>query len=1035
MGTGRQLVAEQDARPVSFRSTGSRSRTLRVVTALTLIVGFLVGGAGSLRTHAQDAGSLVLPDSYPAAITLNDTQFTFDRPSLLTTDDLESAGSESDVALFTRNRSDAAYATVGGGPVVRYVLSNLEAPANPCLGEEFSSLETSNATYAYAGPEPDINPGDLDPVPGASLTLNGSSAPLFVLPDAGDVPAEYWANAGQDLERFVLVNEVGLPPQLTGAVTVGNLDLTEPVEVTDSVDVASLDRVGCAGPFPAFVDVSEPTVAFVQVGDRLFSFTATQTDAAPAASASESASASAPSSASAAAPASAPASASTPAASAEGTTGPTATATSEASNAATPAETATATVTEEATAGVTPDASTPDGMTPTVATGDSTAGPPNVLPAGYPGNLIIGNVEYIFDRTVPLDPTTLATLDPTDNGQLYGPADGATDRVFLQQDGGPLTRYLALTGFDGVNTCLSEVSSFQPLTVADATYVFVGIDPDLTITVLVQINGSFDINGQSSQVYVDDAAANPFAEVFADTPEGLYRFTLLSANGVPLMLSPSFAVGDQTATFDADVTDSTDLSSLARVGCAGPFPLYGTAATGPFTELFVAVSQTVLRFAVTGGATPEPATPEPTATVPATPEATATATSEPTATATTVPTATATATATPEPTATATVAATATATEAPTATVAPTATATPTEAPTATVAPTATSAPDVTSAAVAPTAVPPTALPPTAVPPTAVPPTAVAPTAVPPTAVPPTAVAPTALPPTTAPATNAPATTAPVATGESTATPIRILQPPAVVPTLPAGAVPAASTVEATTCTGSIGRYASDGYPELLPRQIQLSGVSYRSTGFADPADSGGLTRLGCVGGFTVVSSDQQDAAQTLFLQVPEGSVQAGQETLFRYDVALTFTVRVESAQQPAVISNGTVSFSASGKWIRSSYSSITVELYVPTAENLTPDLVYALRVDGGVIGAYSVATSNDTVADDALVAAGEPAGLNADLTIAGQRYVLTAIWTPAGTTTNGFVTLYADQANPEGTRLLGIDPRDEGLLIFERPS
>ena len=87
------------------------------------------------------------------------------------------------------------------------------------------------------------------------------------------------------------------------------------------------------------------------------------------------------------------------------------------------------------------------------------------------------------------------------------------------------------------------------------------------------------------------------------------------------------------------------------------------------------------------------------------------------------------------------------------------------------------------------------------------------------------------------------------------------------------------------------------------------------------------------------------------------------------------------------------------------------------------------------MIGAYSAATSTDQQADEDLVAAGSPAGLNADLTIDGQRYVLTAIWTPAGATTNGFVTLYADQADPDGTRLLGIDPRDEGLLIYERPS
>ena len=276
---------------------------------------------------------------------------------------------------------------------------------------------------------------------------------------------------------------------------------------------------------------------------------------------------------------------------------------------------------------MTPEPATPDAATPTEEVDEPDAGAvaPNVLPANYPGNLILDSGQYLFDRTIPLDPTTLTELDVLDEGQLYGPADDATDRVFLQQEGGPLARYVALTGFDGVNTCLSESSSFLPLTVDDASYAFAGIEPDLTVADLVSIDGSFDIDGESSPVYVDEGGLDPFPEVFADTASGLYRFTLLDADGVPLMLSPSFAIDDQTATFDADVTDSTDLSSLVKVGCAGAFPLYGTTDAGPFSELFVAVSQSVLRFGVTGGATPEPATPEPTAT----------ATLEPTATATT----------------------------------------------------------------------------------------------------------------------------------------------------------------------------------------------------------------------------------------------------------------------------------------------------------------------------------------------------------------------------------------------------------------
>ena len=1018
MGAGRSPKTRRVARALDHQPLDVRHGAIRVLVGLVLVVGLVatVASGAPAPARAQDTAALALPDGYPAAVTLDDVQYTFDRPTALAPGDLDEAGTDGDLTLYRNGQVDAAYAVAGDGPAVRYLPSQVNAPASPCLAEQPSprgALTTATITYAYAGPEPDLGPGDLDPVPGASLSIDGSAAPLFVLPDAGDVPAEYWANVGPDLDRFVAVDSAGLPPQLTGAVTVGDLDLTDPVEVTGTVDPTSLDRLGCAGPFPALADPSEPTLSFVLVADRLFSFTATESAATPAAAeASPSAAASA--------------------------------STETVPGVATPSDAASAEASASEAAGPSPSAPAADG---------TAAGPPNVLPSGYPGNVTVNGGEFLFDRTVPLDPSTLTVLDTTAAGTVYGPAGGSTDRVFLQQDGGPVTRYLALTGFDGVGTCLSENASFQPVTAGSSTYVFVGIEPDLTPADLVQLNGSFDINGQSSSVYVDPGSFDPNPELFADTPDGLYRFTLLDGMGVPLMLSPSFAIDGQTATFDADVTGSVDLSTLTRVGCAGPFPLYSSASnTPPFDELFVAVSQTVLRFTVTGGATPEPATPAATATATATATVTATATS--TATATMTATATATVTATLAPTATATAVP-------PTATTAPTATATATIAPTATEAPTSTPTLAPTATVVPPTAttVPPTA---TAVPPTAtatpVPPTA---TVVPPTAtaIPPTStsapgvtttvVAPTATlaPPAPATSTQAPSTATqapPTATPSSqatatavppTATATRALQPPAVIIRVDPATAPAQATAPPAPCSGPIGQYAADGYPELMPRQIQLSGVAYRSTGFADPSSVGTLTVIGCVGGFNVVVSDQLDRASTLFLQVPSAAAANGQETLFRFDVAVTFTVRAESPRQPVLITNGTASYTASASWVRSSYSSVTVVLYVPSLDNPTPDLIYALRVDGGIIGAYAVATSGDVVANDSAAAAGAPAGLNADLTVAGQRYVLTAVWTAAGSTTNGFVTLYADQTNPDSTRLLGLDPRDPGLLIFERPS
>ena len=65
------------------------------------------------------------------------------------------------------------------------------------------------------------------------------------------------------------------------------------------------------------------------------------------------------------------------------------------------------------------------------------------------------------------------------------------------------------------------------------------------------------------------------------------------------------------------------------------------------------------------------------------------------------------------------------------------------------------------------------------------------------------------------------------------------------------------------------------------------------------------------------------------------------------------------------------------------------------------------------------------------MAAAAEQVGLNPDLTIDGQRYLLVNIYTPVGTTRNGFMTLFATSTGaPE--MVLGRDQRQPDLLVFD---
>ena len=97
------------------------------------------------------------------------------------------------------------------------------------------------------------------------------------------------------------------------------------------------------------------------------------------------------------------------------------------------------------------------------------------------------------------------------------------------------------------------------------------------------------------------------------------------------------------------------------------------------------------------------------------------------------------------------------------------------------------------------------------------------------------------------------------------------------------------------------------------------------------------------------------------------------------------------------------------------------------------PDFIFALRVDADVIGRYEPESETLQEPTDQVAAAAQGAYLNPDLILNGHRYVLTAVLTPQGTTTNGFVTLYAipDQETPD--LYLGVDPRRTELLVFRR--
>jgi len=262
------------------------------------------------------------------------------------------------------------------------------------------------------------------------------------------------------------------------------------------------------------------------------------------------------------------------------------------------------------------------------------------------------------------------------------------------------------------------------------------------------------------------------------------------------------------------------------------------------------------------------------------------------------------------------------------------------------------------------------------------------------------------------------------------------LQPPAVVSTLlPNVPPPAASTAVPTNqCTGEAGPIDARGLPTHLPIRIQLGGIAYSFVRI-DTVDAGGtLTRIGCIGPFEAVSTDQANRSQVIYLRA---TGQGASQQLYRFEAAVTFQVQIEVTGRPDLISAGDQpdeQYQLQQIWQPAIHASTTVILFVADLKEATPATFYAVNVHntvvGEVIGEYQL-QEESAQPSEAMVKAASQAEMNPDLTVDGRRYLLVNIYTPVGTTTNGFVTLFAASQDGHADILLGRDKRRPELFVY----
>jgi hypothetical protein len=238
--------------------------------------------------------------------------------------------------------------------------------------------------------------------------------------------------------------------------------------------------------------------------------------------------------------------------------------------------------------------------------------------------------------------------------------------------------------------------------------------------------------------------------------------------------------------------------------------------------------------------------------------------------------------------------------------------------------------------------------------------------------------------------------------------------------------------VETIRCAGNPGALDANGRPSRLPASLQYGGTGYRFAASGQASEAGTLTRIGCVGAFDLYTSDE---AGRLYL-----GLQTAPDTLFRYEAASSFSVDFEVTSDPRLLRlQGTgdqpdVTYAAADPWVRSSYSSVTLVLFVADAAQQQPDRVLGYAVDQQAIGEY-VREGEGEPASAEVLAVAEALGIHGTLTLGTdpQRYVLTSLWRPFGTTTNGWVMIYGPRGVATPDRIVGLDPRRLDLLVFNK--
>lgn len=914
----------------------------------------------------------------PLAVTLDGTRFALDRVVPIDLQTLEPVGGDAGIELFAAP-GGPPYARVYGaldaatGIAGRYLAQQPVEPEGTCLAEtaNFTLLTVGEDQYAYAGPEPDLVPDQLETV---FETADGQ--PVYA--ETAEAPfSELYVLTEGVLSRFVLLDERGVPVTIGDAIAFAGQEFVFDRDATGEVDVNALNRLGCVGPFPVraaqAADAGPFAEIFVVLNDetpRALAFVAADAAAEPATP--PVIPTVAPAEPTIEAPTEVPTATivpptATPVPPTEtpvpptATPEPTATAVPPTSTPEPPSATPTPEIstpipeTEPPAATPTPETApspapgTPEPpsdvaptplVLPTVAPRDAPASDipvdaPPPVPETLPREIQVQGIRYLFDLEVDVDPRTLVQVDIVQTPEttltiFASPEDQVASARLSYRQGellGPFGRVYAVSAATGV---VVRYVSEAPITTAGTVEIAAPCSAEAaaqTFTYTFESQqytytfASVETNLSVEALRVSTEAALGEIPVADDGREILVR-----AGGYP-GLAEVFLVGDQ------------GLDRYIALNEAGvPVTLNNLlfAETRFRYEAQVSVEITESSFRRIGCAGPFPLF--------------------------------------------------------------------------APIAQAEAAAPLQTAFTVIDARVYQFVAIEIVVAPAGQVPAPVVVVSPPPGYVQITLETTVVVGPTPTPLPN-----------------IRVIPLPNLTPT-PASGLATDLPVERRRCQGDPGQIGANGLPERLPTRIQLSGIAYGFVGTEETANDLRLRRIGCVGPFEAVQAEGA-GDRVVYLRTDRAA-----PTIYRYETATSFAVDFVVGGDPRVITTRDTRYVLDATWERSIYSSVTVIVYAQDAEAADPPRVFAVQVDGDVIAEYVPEGGDVVEASPELRARAEEVNINPDLVLGGgRRYLLVNLWSPIGTTTNGWVTLYAPEGAAGAETLLATDPRSLDLFVYRR--